>query len=245
MLPDSLTKIIDEANINYQNSRFRDSANTFSNIASVCRRKGHILDGVYFSYRAALAHHEDNNGVDEIKELMTLIDHLIKSTLHRVTSLIPEIEDLRSKLQMMQRTERLLKLLGKKEPREQVIEAIIILCEQLIEESDLEARMEYIKIILSYSSNEKVMSEYQQKIFATYEMLGDQFAEKDDDYSKQMMGHSYGKAIRETSDYKSIGIIIDKLLKQFHQHRFQNYLYLASYHYRDQSGEHRLAQLAA
>lgn len=84
--------------------------------------------------------------------------------------------------------------------------------------------MEFIKIVISYTHDEKTMADYKQKIFATYDLLGDEFAAKDDEFSKQMMGHSYGKAIRETSDSKLIGGILDKLLEQKYYIDIHDYL---------------------
>ncbi len=170
-IPEQLTEYIEEANINFMNSRFKDSANTFSMIAKSCRRNNFIQDTIYFTYRSIIAHDRDNNNRAILSLMADLGIYLLKQSAKLSSDLINETEDLKDRLSVMRRAENILSHLKMNEDREIVVESIIMLSEQLIDESSEEEALQFLEIIREYSDDSK----YLIKSIEIYESIADNY----------------------------------------------------------------------
>ncbi|MCY3411785.1 MAG: hypothetical protein INQ03_09150 [Candidatus Heimdallarchaeota archaeon] len=173
-IPAHLKTLIEEANTNFQSSRFIDAANTFARITDACKQEKMPEDATYFSYRAALAYKKGDNQGMRIRQLTDLAIYLLQQSIEPLNSLIESSADT-DRLRYLKRMEKILGYLSVDDQREIVIRTIINHLNLLIKEGDLDEQHEYLIELFNYESYLDPIEPYVQKQIEIYRQLADRY----------------------------------------------------------------------
>ncbi|MHA2092860.1 MAG: hypothetical protein ACW98K_18605, partial [Candidatus Kariarchaeaceae archaeon] len=131
-----LSELIEDANTNFNNSRFVDAGRSFSHIAQVCLKQEYYEDAIYFFYRSIVA----NTRADDREKSVSILRELGLSCLKVSSAIISksmELDlDILTKSTMLDISQQNLHNLHDDEQRLIMVQSLVQLYQEMAEDTN-------------------------------------------------------------------------------------------------------------